>query len=197
MRTVRRYLVGAAFLASVAGCACPCIRPNESGAQGKARRDVAPVSPATISEITPNEAKRLLDGNPGYLYLDVRTVGEFILGHVPDALNIPVAQVNTETGLMEMNANFLPVVGANIAKETRVIVGCKSGGRSARATRLMQGAGYLNVFNMAGGYSGRKAPTGDIIHPGWSTLGLPTQSGGGDASSYASLRGKTTRQIQN
>ncbi len=196
MGTVRRYIVGAALLASVAGCAGPGIRPYQSAAQGKASRDVAPVSPASVSEITPNEAKRLLDGDPGYVYLDVRTVGEFTLGHVPDALNIPVAQVNRETGLMEMNADFLPVVGANITKETLVIVGCKSGGRSARAARLMQGAGYLNVFNMAGGYSGRKAPTGEIIHPGWSTLGLPTQAGGGDASSYASLRGKTTRQIQ-
>ncbi len=190
MGTVRRYLVGAAFLASVAGCARPCILPYQSGAQGKAQRDVAPVPPASISEITPNEAKRLLDGDPGYVYLDVRTVGEFILGHVPGALSIPVAQVNTETGLMEMNADFRSVVGANIPKETRVIVGCKSGGRSARAARLMTGAGYLNVFNMAGGYSGRKAPTGDIIHPGWSTLGLPTEPGNGDASSYASLRSK-------
>lgn len=190
MGTVRRYLVGAAFLASVAGCARFSIPSNSFDAQGKAQSYAVPVPPASISEITPNEAKRLLDGDPGYVYLDVRTVGEFVLGHVPGALNIPVAQVNRETGLMEMNANFLPVVGANIPKETRVIVGCKSGGRSARAARLMTGAGYLNVFNMACGYSGRKAPTGDIIHPGWSTLGLPTEPGNGDASSYASLRSK-------
>ncbi len=190
MGTVRHYLVGAAFLACVVGCARPCILPHESGAQGKARRDVAPVSPASISEITPNEAKRLLDGHPGYVYLDVRTVGEFAAGHVPGALNIPVAQVNKARGVMEMNASFLTVLGANIPKTTRVIVGCKSGGRSARAARLMVGAGYRNVFNMTGGFSGRKAPSGDIIHPGWLTLGLPIEPGDGDDSSYAALRGK-------
>ncbi len=141
--------------------------------------------------MTPQEAKQRLDGNEGYVYLDVRTVAEFEAGHVPDALNIPVVQRSSTTGEMKANAEFLSVVGANIAKETRVIVGCKSGGRSVRAVRIMLDAGYRNVFNLLGGFSGQQDESGEVIHPGWSTLNFPVEQRDSDSHSYQSLRNKT------
>ena len=141
--------------------------------------------------MTPQEAKQRLDGHEGYVYLDVRTVAEFEAGHVPGALNIPVAQRNAATGKMKANAEFLSVVGANVAKDARVIVGCKSGGRSARAVRIMLDVGYRSVFNLLGGFSGKMDQSGETIHPGWSTLNFPVEHGHGDAHSYQSLRNTT------
>ncbi len=141
--------------------------------------------------MTPQEAKQRLDANEGYVYIDVRTVTEFEAGHVPGALNSPGAQRNSATGEMTANAEFLSVVGANLAKDAQVIVGCKSGGRSARAVRLMLDSGYRNVFNLVGGFSGKRDESGEVIHPGWSTLDFPVELGQGDAHSYQSLRNKT------
>jgi rhodanese-related sulfurtransferase len=141
--------------------------------------------------MTPQEAKQRLDGDEGYVYLDVRTVAEFEAGHVPGALNIPVAQRNAATGEMKANTEFLSVVGASVAKDARVIVGCKSGGRSVRAVRLMLDSGYRNVFNLLGGFSGKRDESGEVIHPGWSTLDLPVEHTHGHAHSYQSLRNKT------
>ena len=143
--------------------------------------------PKNISEVTPAEAKRLLDMDDSYVYLDVRTVSEFIDGHVPGALNIPVATRNPTAGQMVMNERLLPVVRAVIPTDTPVIVGCRSGRRSARATRLMVEAGYDHAVSMAGGFIAKKDGTGRIVIAGWSELGYPIERGSGGAASYASL----------
>jgi rhodanese-related sulfurtransferase len=133
----------------------------------------------------------LLDGSEGCVYLDVRTVSEFEAGHVPGALNIPVAQVNPATGGMEMNDEFIPVVVDNIPKDAHVIVGCKTGGRSAKAVRAMLDAGYGNVVNMTGGFLGKRDADGRIELPGWWTLAYPIERGEGNTASYEYLRKKS------
>jgi len=80
-----------------------------------------------IAQVSPEEAKRLLDGG-GAVYLDVRTVPEFVNGHAPSALNIPVVEMNPQVGGMELNEKFLGVVEVNIPPDAQLIVGCKTGG---------------------------------------------------------------------
>ncbi|MFZ5440125.1 MAG: rhodanese-like domain-containing protein [Myxococcota bacterium] len=65
----------------------------------------------------------------GALLLDVRTPAEFVSGHVPSALNIPVQE--------------LPQRIREVGPTTRpVVVYCRSGGRSAAATQILKQAGY-------------------------------------------------------
>ena len=142
--------------------------------------------PVSVIEIKPQEAKTLLEGG-GYVYLDVRTAAEFVAGHPPAALNIPVAQIDPATGQMQINADFLDVVKANIAANTQLIVGCKMGGRSSMACDILVQAGYTDVRNMDGGFSGTSTATGEIVDEGWSTLGYPIERGDGSAGSYSSL----------
>lgn len=139
----------------------------------------------SIAQVTPEEAKRLLDGG-GVIYLDVRTVPEFVNGHTPSAVNIPVAELNPQTGRMELNEKFLGVVSANIPPDAQLIVGCKTGGRSAAACEMLSQAGYKNLRNMVGGFGGITDPTGQVVQEGWSTLGYPIERGDGGAKSYAS-----------
>jgi rhodanese-related sulfurtransferase len=46
-----------------------------------------------IRRIAPEDAHALIDANEAMVYLDVRTPGEFELGHVPQAINVPVVPV--------------------------------------------------------------------------------------------------------
>jgi rhodanese-related sulfurtransferase len=134
-----------------------------------------------ISNVTPREAKRLVD-DEGYAYIDVRTEEEFASGHPEGAVNIPVAFAG-----MVPNPNFVGVVAANFAPESRLVLGCKSGGRSARAAEMLAAAGYTSVVNMDGGFGGRFSPTGALVQPGWREEGLPISSENGEGVSYRSL----------
>ncbi len=129
------------------------------------------------TEVTPNEAKSLLEANQGYIYLDVRTAEEFEAGRPPGAMNIPLAEIDPSTGRMELNPGFQNDVGAKIPRNAKLIVGCKSGGRSARACEMLRQEGYTHVLNMVGGFGGVAGPGGKIVEPGWSTLGYPVEHG--------------------
>ena len=146
-----------------------------------------------IPEITPSDAKKRLDERSGYVYLDVRSVAEFAAGHVPGAINIPIAEPNPATGQMEPNAEFLSVVEATIPPETPLIVGCKSGGRSARACAMLLRSGYTDPRNMVGGFGGAMDPSGEMVHEGWSTLGYPIEQGDGGERSYLSVSTKVRK----
>ena len=155
-------------------------KQGRSEPRSKGRKSVS------VMEIRPEQAKTLLDGG-GYVYLDVRTVGEFVAGHPPAAMNIPVLRIDSRTGRMQRNADFLDVVKANIPADTQLIVGCKMGGRSSMACDMLVEAGYTSVRNMDGGFSGTSTATGEIVDEGWSTLGYPVERGDGAAGSYSLL----------
>ena len=138
------------------------------------------------NEITPQQTSELLAGSDGCRYLDVRTVEEYEAGHPAGALNIPVVVQEAGTGGMAPNPEFLRVVQATFDRTTQLVVGCKSGGRSAMAAQLLTEAGYESVSNMVGGFHGAQG-----AEPGWSSLGLPIATGGADGESYESLLGRT------
>jgi rhodanese-related sulfurtransferase len=71
----------------------------------------------------------------GALLLDVRTPGEFGHGHIDGALNIPVRDLPSR--LTELGDHKRPIV-----------VYCRSGARSAKAKRLLDGAGFDRVVDV-------------------------------------------------
>ncbi|MEO1511585.1 MAG: rhodanese-like domain-containing protein, partial [Planctomycetota bacterium] len=91
----------------------------------------------SIAEVDPAEAAALLE-NGRARSLDVRRATEFAGGHVPGATNI--AHTRLASRLDE-----LPGDGP-------ILVNCRSGGRSARASAYLKRAGR-DVINLAGGYS--------------------------------------------
>ena len=71
--------------------------------------------------------------------IDVRQPGEYAGGHVPGAVNAPLAH------LAERASEFDP------ARPTAVI--CAGGYRSATATSILQSRGFRKLFNVVGGTS--------------------------------------------
>lgn len=72
----------------------------------------------------------------GALLLDVRTPEEFADRHLDGAVNIPVQELGAR--VRELGAKDRPVV-----------VYCRSGARSASATKLLKNAGY-EVLDIGG-----------------------------------------------
>lgn len=142
-----------------------------------------------VNQVTPQEAYDLLEKKKGCVYIDVRTVREFSAGHPEGAINVPIAFHDPATGMV-MNNDFVRVIESHFSKDKKIIVGCQAGPRSDRAARVLEAAGYQDINNMQGGFGGMRDPSGQVIAPGWSSLGLPVSDENGDGVSYESLAGK-------
>ena len=69
--------------------------------------------------------------------LDVRASGEFDAGHLPNARNIPLADLDKRAG--------------ELPQGRPVIVCCNTGMNSAKAAAALRKAGRQDVFNLDGG----------------------------------------------
>jgi rhodanese-related sulfurtransferase len=125
------------------------------------------------NRVTPKEAAALVAD--GYAYLDVRSIPEYQQGHPKDAYNIPF--MHHEAGRMVLNGDFMAVMERLFQKDAKIVVGCKSGGRSLQAASLLERIGYRNVVDMKGGFDGEMNPhTGQMGEAGWSRVGLPVEA---------------------
>ncbi len=141
-----------------------------------------------IKQQIPPEAFATLRDNPGALYLDVRTEGEFAAGHAPGAINIPVA-VPKGPGQMHLNLDFIEVAEKVIPRDKKLVVGCMAGGRSQRACEMLEEAGFTDLTNVAGGFGGNRDASGKVVVAGWKDAGLPVTTELGDGA-YAAQRTK-------
>ena len=83
--------------------------------------------------IDTNQALDIL--NNGAVLIDVRTVDEYNREHIPNAVNIPLDQIDT--------------VAYDI--DTKIIVYCQSGMRSRQAVQTLLDMGYTNLYDLDGG----------------------------------------------
>ena len=141
-----------------------------------------------IKEITPQQAYDTLQSDAEVVYIDVRTEGEFLNGHVPKAFNIPVVFPDPATRQMKPNPDFVKVVSAHFAKNKRIIVGCQMGGRSQMAAQLLGQEGFEDVSNMQGGFGGARDQMGRVVAQGWSQAGFPIESEAAKGASYGELK---------
>lgn len=135
--------------------------------------------------VSPEEAQALLA--EGYTYVDVRSEPEFEAGHPPGAVNVPIS--HAVAGGMTPNPDFLAVVERAFAKDAKLVVGCKAGGRSKRAASVLGGAGFTNVIDMSAGWDGARDAFGRLT-PGWTSRGLPVETGAPQGRSYADVKNK-------
>lgn len=133
----------------------------------------------SFETIDPSQASdRLTSSN--WQYIDVRTEQEFDMGHPAGAFNVPIANID-DSGTMVPNQQFTKIVTKHFAKDSKLVLGCKMGGRSMRACELLLQAGFDTLANMHGGFSG--AP--DM--QGWKDRELPMASSPQDGRDYNSL----------
>jgi rhodanese-related sulfurtransferase len=142
----------------------------------------------SVQNVTAEQAKEILDSDSSVVYIDVRTENEFMSGHVPSAVNIPVVLPDPATRQMKPNPEFVRVVSAHFPKNKRIIVGCQMGGRSQLAAQILGQEGYEAVSNMQGGFGGAKDAMGRTVALGWSQLGFPVEMDVPAGASYAELK---------
>lgn len=79
---------------------------------------------------------------PSGQLVDVREPAEFATGTLPGAINIPLLE--------------LPDRLAELEKNRRVLLLCRSGARSANAARFLAASGFIDVVNLEGGMLANK-----------------------------------------
>jgi rhodanese-related sulfurtransferase len=139
----------------------------------------------TVKRVTPAEARELMD-KEGYAYLDVRSIPEFDAGHPEGAYNVPL--LHARAGTMLPNPDFLAVMQRHFPKDSRLVVGCRSGSRSLQAATILQSVGYTQVADQRAGFEGSQDAAGRV-DPGWRPLGLPVSRTAGAGRAYADLEG--------
>ena len=145
-----------------------------------------------MKEVSPTEALAQMEKEPETVYLDVRSIPEFQQGHPIHAINIPILHFLPGMGMMP-NEDFEPVVKANIPKHAKVLIGCKTGVRSARACEVLTELGYSDVANVRGGFIGVMDPMGRVLEAGWSLQDLPICSACTEGAQYDQLASKATK----
>jgi rhodanese-related sulfurtransferase len=100
-------------------------------------------------EITAKQAASKKDA--GVYILDVRELREFVQGHIPGAIMIPLRQLKDR-----MN---------EIPKDKEIVVVCLSGARSRVGIEILREEGYEKSSSLAGGMNA------------WKTAGYPIATG--------------------
>ena len=92
----------------------------------------------SYEQITPAEAKEIMDTQDGYVILDVRTQEEFDEAHIDGAILIPDYEIadKAESVLKD--------------KDQLLLVYCRSGRRSKLAAEELVKLGYTNVKEFGG-----------------------------------------------
>jgi rhodanese-related sulfurtransferase len=137
-----------------------------------------------LRRVSPAEAKRLLD-DEGYVYVDVRSVPEFEAEHPTGAFNVPLMHQGP-AGLAP-NPDFVRVMSSAFPKDAKIVLGCKSGGRSMRAAGVLAQQGFTALVDQRAGFDGARDPFGAVTEAGWKGAGLPAETGDGGDRSWSAL----------
>jgi len=127
----------------------------------------------TVKRVSPKEADVLVS-DEGYVYVDVRSIPEFDAGHAAGAYNIPLLHA-TPSG-MRPNGDFMPVITAVFSKDSKLVIGCRSGNRSLRAAEALLAAGFEHVVDQRAGHGGARDAFGQVLEAGWESVGLDVAS---------------------
>jgi DMSO/TMAO reductase YedYZ molybdopterin-dependent catalytic subunit/rhodanese-related sulfurtransferase/glyoxylase-like metal-dependent hydrolase (beta-lactamase superfamily II) len=103
-------------------------------------------APPDVPEVRPRAAQAMVAA--GALLLDVREPDEWQTGHAPDAVLVPMAQVSARRD--------------ELAGASKIVVVCRSGGRSGAVTQSLRAWG-VDAVNLAGGMCA------------WAAAGLPVE----------------------
>ena len=91
-----------------------------------------------VSRVGPLQATTLISHEDA-LVLDVREDTEYRDGHIIDSVHIPLSRLRDRIGELERY------------RDRTLIVGCRSGHRSARACGRLRKQGFEKVHNLEGG----------------------------------------------
>ncbi len=86
--------------------------------------------------VSPDDLKAHLD-DPKVIVVDVRTPAEYVQGHVPRAINLPLQEIE----------NWY----RDLPRDRTVYLICRTGHRSTKAAEFLKEKGFRNLRNVTGG----------------------------------------------
>lgn len=107
----------------------------------------------SAEDISQAQLQQTMKDDKQFVLLDVRTVDEFVQGHIPDAVNIPHKEL--EARLAELSD----------AKNTQIVIYCRSGRRAEVAKQVLIKNGFKQLDHLSGDFNE------------WTSNKLPTSTG--------------------
>lgn len=92
----------------------------------------------TYTSVSAEKAKEYMDNEDNYIILDVRTQEEYDAGYIPGAILIPDYEI-AERAEQELSQ-----------KDQLILVYCRSGNRSKKASAKLVELGYTNIIEFGG-----------------------------------------------
>jgi adenylyltransferase/sulfurtransferase len=90
-------------------------------------------------ETTPREVKAMLDRGEKFVFIDCRLPNEYQITHIEGTQLVPLQEVAQHLNSLKSH------------QSDKVVVHCKSGGRSLQFTQFLRQNGFRDVKSMAGG----------------------------------------------
>ena len=97
-----------------------------------------------FKSISSTQAEKLIKDSSDLIIIDVRRYSEFKQGRIPNAINIPVEELEWE--IEELKENI----------DKPILVYCKAGHKSALACQMLEEEGFNNLYNLGQGILGYK-----------------------------------------
>ncbi len=108
------------------------------GCSEQNENDNATEAKNSYEQISPQEAKRLMDSEKDYVIIDARTQSEYDEGHIENAVMVPEYEISDRAEKELPDKNQL------------ILVYCRSGRRSKIASQTLADLGYTNVKEFGG-----------------------------------------------
>lgn len=138
------FLLGISFLTTTVSCQNTPKSAPQTAAQAAAQ------SAPSVVDLSTADFQKKLAADKTAIILDVRTPQEYANGHLQNATTINF-----------FDADFKEKA-SKLDKTKPVYVYCAVGGRSAKASKILQESGFKTVYNLLGGFNG------------WAAAGLPS-----------------------
>ncbi|XP_070784447.1 thiosulfate:glutathione sulfurtransferase [Enoplosus armatus] len=106
----------------------------------------------SASVVTYSQLKTMLSNRDIQLF-DVRNPDEYQAGRIPDAVNIPLGNLEESLKLSPEHFQLIFEVRAPGKDDDNIVFHCKSGNRSSKALDIARQLGFSRARHYKGGYS--------------------------------------------
>jgi rhodanese-related sulfurtransferase len=134
MRKMFVWVLSFVFVLSVVGLAFA--QEQKPAGPPPVVKEMVAKAKSAVKTVSAADVKSAIDKKEKAVYLDVRDPGEYGAGHLPGSINV-------SRGTLEFN-----IWKAIPDQNAKVIVYCKTAGRSALATKTLNDLGYKNAVLM-------------------------------------------------
>lgn len=91
------------------------------------------------NNLTGKDFEQALEQDDSIVLIDVRTEGEFRMGHIPESLHLDLFSPDLQQKIQALDKN------------KKYLIYCRSGARSAHICSMMAHMGFSNLYNLYGG----------------------------------------------